>query len=1268
MSHLLRGVHIASKQLAYLFIIVSVLFLLLLGSLYWLSQAIEQRQDEISNWLSKQVDYPVTLGSASLQQLGFMPKLHIEQLKLLSKNSDTELLSVGSLYLGVDIVSSIRHGEPILDDITVQNITTSVIKDENGTFSLKGFNTADSSSPSKKVDWFNWLQSLNHLNVESTSINYTDHQTPVLSGSYEVSSAVLNHEHSDWSVNGGLLLPASLGESVQFHLKAVIENSLDTSVWKATSTLKGAETSLFSHAIKEHNIAIKHGSADIAFTIKGEGHHIDKINSSLHVSQLQLVPLRIVESADLSSVLINKFDGTFEWQHTNTGWQLHGQKIVADMNGELWPETEVTVKKEGDEWLINSDHISLSDLSTLALLTDSSPEIIRKQKPAGELEQFMVHLSAKDGLKGLAFNLKEGAFLPWQEYPGVSGLTVAVNWNNGLSNIEMNSHNLHLYAEQWLDKAIFFDSVTGSLRVQHDDDTLALQSEALRVWNDELTLQLDGNLEHTFSGRTQTDLQFLIENMAVNSWKHYVPQRILEKDFKEWANPAFVKGTIVDGKVELLGDLADFPFDKEVDAGYFKMALNVEDAQLHFAPDWPDILGMNATITGLGNDLVIKSNHGTIAGFKFIDVTTAINRLMITKPVLTTNGTLKGTTQEALEFVKNSPLKERFARAVEGVEAKGESNIKLDLLVPLTNVNSAQADGTVSFKNSELSYQEPPEVSISNINGILNFSGEGVDTTNAIQAVLFNEKIDVTVTPNEDKTVVTMNGFLNTQEVNKIWPKAIPAYISGRSSYIAKLNVKEKQLGDFYIDGGVSSNLQGLEIELPKPLGKGKAEQLSVDASVTLTDGRLNYSLNYDQAFKALATKKNEQWLAGVMIGSGVPTLPTHGIHIQGQLQQLSVDKWLTWINSQPEGGDSSFLSYLDKVSIEVASLTAYEHKLTNLNYLMDKQGQGWQVSLSSDQMNGTVFWPNDLNGSEKLSINVDKLAITLPKESNKTKVNTELWPAIDVSIGELSIDDLNLGKVELSADKNEKWLLNSATLQSEHYTASFESGGWLKTETGDLTQLTLKLESDNLGSVLEQFGYQKAIDANQVEMLANLNWVGTPLDFSREHLNGELELHVGKGKLNDIEPGAAGRVFGLMSVAALPRRLALDFSDLFAKGFNFDAITGSFQIEKGVARTDDFVLKGPSAKVEITGAANLVLQEYDQQVKITPNVSSTLPLAGAVAGGPVGLGVGAALLVVDKLSGTLFGKNIVNLISYSYTLTGPWDNPEFNVLQTAQP
>ena len=79
----------------------------------------------------------------------------------------------------------------------------------------------------------------------------------------------------------------------------------------------------------------------------------------------------------------------------------------------------------------------------------------------------------------------------------------------------------------------------------------------------------------------------------------------------------------------------------------------------------------------------------------------------------------------------------------------------------------------------------------------------------------------------------------------------------------------------------------------------------------------------------------------------------------------------------------------------------------------------------------------------------------------------------------------------------------------------------------------------------------EKILDeiVNRFELIGSQPAIGAPRDDLLESLDGEVQVRIGSGQLAEVKPGA-GRVFGLMSIAALPRRLALDFRDVFGKGF----------------------------------------------------------------------------------------------------------------------
>jgi uncharacterized protein YhdP len=152
--------------------------------------------------------------------------------------------------------------------------------------------------------------------------------------------------------------------------------------------------------------------------------------------------------------------------------------------------------------------------------------------------------------------------------------------------------------------------------------------------------------------------------------------------------------------------------------------------------------------------------------------------------------------------------------------------------------------------------------------------------------------------------------------------------------------------------------------------------------------------------------------------------------------------------------------------------------------------------------------------------------------------------------------------------------------------------------------------------------------------------------------VEGSLDLSIRDGRLMTVDPGV-GRVFGLLSLQALPRRLTLDFRDVVDKGFAFDRIGGVFNIARGQAHTQGLHMESPAADVEVTGRVGLVVQDYDQRATVTPHVSSGIPWAAALGGG-VGVGVGAALFLVQRL----FDNPLDKMVSYQYTLTGSWRHP----------
>jgi uncharacterized protein YhdP len=165
----------------------------------------------------------------------------------------------------------------------------------------------------------------------------------------------------------------------------------------------------------------------------------------------------------------------------------------------------------------------------------------------------------------------------------------------------------------------------------------------------------------------------------------------------------------------------------------------------------------------------------------------------------------------------------------------------------------------------------------------------------------------------------------------------------------------------------------------------------------------------------------------------------------------------------------------------------------------------------------------------------------------------------------------------------------------------------------------------------------------------ANVTWPGGPSPQWQQGIGGELSLRIKQGSVVNLEPGA-GRMWGLLSFTALPRRLALDFRDVFNRGLVFDEVNGDFILIDGNAYTDNLLLTGPVADIGVVGRTGLGNEDYQQQAVVTAEPGKVLPTMGFLAGP----GVGAALLLFTQI----FKEPLKGIGRASYCVSGGWDAP----------
>ncbi len=270
-----------------------------------------------------------------------------------------------------------------------------------------------------------------------------------------------------------------------------------------------------------------------------------------------------------------------------------------------------------------------------------------------------------------------------------------------------------------------------------------------------------------------------------------------------------------------------------------------------------------------------------------------------------------------------------------------------------------------------------------------------------------------------------------------------------------------------------------------------------------------------------------------------------------------------------------------------------------------------------------------------------------------------EEFPELQITVRKFKYDGVNLGEVQLQANRKADTVHVERLLVASKKITFQAAGDWHSVNGQNLSQFDIDITEGNLAKLLEAFNFREKMTGGDLSGSLHASWQGAPWEFKPARVNGKLHLLIKDGQLLDVEPGA-GRVFGLVSLHTLPRRLSLDFSDLFKKGFAFDRIEGNFVLDNGDAYTNDLLIEGPAARIEISGRIGLANTDYDELVTVIPSMSSSLPLAGAIAGGPA---IGAALYVAQRLLGDEL-ENATWFTHTHYAVTGPWSDPVYTKIE----
>jgi len=199
-------------------------------------------------------------------------------------------------------------------------------------------------------------------------------------------------------------------------------------------------------------------------------------------------------------------------------------------------------------------------------------------------------------------------------------------------------------------------------------------------------------------------------------------------------------------------------------------------------------------------------------------------------------------------------------------------------------------------------------------------------------------------------------------------------------------------------------------------------------------------------------------------------------------------------------------------------------------------------------------------------------------------------------------------------------------------------------------TVMNFKLDIADGGGMLARFGMKDVIRRGKGRMEGQVAWVGSPLTLDYPSMNGAFNVNIESGQFLKADPGLA-KLLGVLSLQALPRRLTLDFRDVFSEGFAFDFVRGDVTIVNGIASTNNLQMKGVNAAVLMEGKADIARETQDIKVVVVPEINAgTASLVATVINPVIGLGSFLAQMVLRN--------PLIRAATQEFHIDGTWADP----------
>ncbi|WP_246109163.1 YhdP family protein [Vulcaniibacterium gelatinicum] len=1249
MTRLRRHLRIARRTLWYAVAVTLVLMAVVSGVLNELLPLVERHPARIAAWLSERAGRPVAFDAVDTAWTRRGPLLRLEGLRV---GEGAQTLEVGDAELLVSQYAGLLPGRSFTE-LRLRGLDLTLERADDGRWRVRGLPGQErpGGDPLGTLEGLGELQVIGaRLRVLAPSLGI-DARVPKLDLRLRVDGDRVRAGAHTWM------------HADTAPLVAVLDFDRKRGDGRAWAQARRVELAHWSPLLRLAGVRATGGEGEAQAWAVLRGHRIASVTVDADLRALALAGTPVDAGAQAPAVRFGEARVQARWQALPGGWRFDAPTLRLGA-GEEEQRLDGLLLAGGTRQAVVAERVDAGPLLAVLALSDRLPPGLRRwlvaARPRLVLEE--VELAGGGGPLQARGRIVALAFPPIGNTPGLRGLTGA---------FEGDARGFRFVPDP--QARVVFDwppgfgvehvvALQGTISGWREGAGWRVGTDSLHVRGRDFGARVRGGLWWQGDGsRPWIDLAAAIDESAVPAAKGFWVRHLMPDAAERWLDAALVAGRVLDGRAVVSGDLDDWPFRDGT--GLFRADARIADATLKFDAGWPAAERVEADVSFVADGFRV-AGRGALAGVGIRRFEAGIERFGKAPLIVHAEG--GGDAARLLALLRRSPLEQEYGDTLANLSASGAADVSFDLRLPLGTDVPMRLGGTVDVRNASLR-ERRWNLAFDQVRGRAEY-GQGGFVAEQLAVRHAGQPGRLTLRAGGyvrdpaqgfeaelEASLAARDLLARAEQFDWLLP-----YVEGRSPWTVAVAIpKTAARGAAAAPTRLMlrSNLVGTELRLPLPLRKPAEAPLAatIDTALPIGSGETRVTLGGTMTLRA--RKSGAQTGVRVALG-GVgadDAPPPSGLVVTGRTTDLEV---LDWVAVARGGGDDGLP--LRRVDVSAERLHLVGAAFPQARLQVAPATGGISVNVAGPALAGTLTVP-DADGAA-ISGRFERMHWRPAPHTDTTAdgdadgTDPARIPPLALDIAELRVVDAALGQATLRTRPVPGGMRIEQLRTRAREQRVDVTGEWLGRGDAATTQLQATVDSDDFGALLAGLGLGGQLAGGDGSARLEARWRGSPAAFRPVGTEGTLVLDVRDGRLLEVEPGA-GRVLGLLGIAQLPRRLMLDFSDFFAKGFSFDRLGGEIRLTQGRARSEDLRIDGPAALIRIRGEADLRAQSFDQTIEVLPKAGNLLTVAGALAGGPVGAAIGAA-------ANAMLNKPLREMAAKTYRVTGPWKDPKVEVIR----